>query len=191
MKSTLTRLGALLAMAWLAGCATPPPVATPASTLTAPLMAFEVSGKIAWQQDGKGDKARFNWRYTAPKSHMDILSPLGSVAATLDAEPGHVVLETAKGDTFTASTLEDLTLRLFEQALPLTGLEYWAQGLPIPNLEYTEENAPEGRRLQQKGWQLDFIRWVQIGERSLPEQVQLKQGSLSLKLILKDWSPTP
>lgn len=182
------KLAALLPALFLAACAqspiTPPP---PSDGQPAPLTAFRAEGKLAWSHAGKGDSARFVWTYQEPQQRIDLLTPLGSVAATIKAQPGGVTLDTADS-SLTARSLEDLTLRIFDMPLPLTGMEYWAQGLPVPGVPYTEETLPEGKRITQRGVVLDYPRWTTVNGRSLPEHVDVRDATVSLKLRIREWS---
>lgn len=186
MQDIFKRLAVPVLTLWLAACAQPPrqpDTATP----TVALSAFRAEGKLAWNHAGKGDSARFVWTYKDPQQRIDLLTPLGSVAATIRAEPGAVSLDTADSN-FTASSLEALTLRIFEMQLPLTGMEYWAQGLPVPGTAYTEEMLPEGKRITQRGVVLDYPRWTTVNGRPLPEQVDVHDANVSLKLRIREWS---
>lgn len=172
----------------LAGCAAPPkgPLpSTPKDQLQ--LNAFQARGKMSWSQDGKGDSAKFEWEYRNPEQQIDFFTPLGSVAATIKTEPGRVVLDTAQGDQFTAASLEALSTRVFEMTLPLTGFEYWAQGLPKPNSPFSEEVTPTGKRLLQDGFVLDYLHWVEVQGRQLPDQLDIRNQGFTLKLRIKEW----
>lgn len=172
----------------LVGCAAPPkgPLpSTPKEQLQ--LNAFQARGKMSWSQDGKGDSAKFEWEYRNPEQQIDFFTPLGSVAATIKSEPGRVVLDTAQGDQFTAASLEALSTRVFEMTLPLTGFEYWAQGLPKPNSPFSEEVTPTGKRLTQDGFVLDYLHWVEVQGRQLPDQLDIRNQGFTLKLRIKEW----
>lgn len=181
------KLAALLPALLLAACAQSPITPAPQSGgQPAALTAFRAEGKLAWSHAGKGDSARFVWTYREPQQRIDLLTPLGSVAASIKAKPGDVSLDTADS-RFTASSLENLTLRIFEMPLPLTGMEYWAQGLPVPGIPYTEEILPEGKRITQRGVVLDYPRWITVNGRALPEHVNVSDASVSLKLRIGEW----
>ena len=187
-RSAVAGLASLLLFA----CGTTPPAYVSTTGYGhPPLSSFSVSGKLAWQDSGKGDSVRFQWDYQQPQIRLDLLTPLGSVAAHVDASPGNVVMETAKGDRLTATSLEALSTRVFELTLPLSGLEYWVQGLPIPDQPFTEEALPGGKRLHQGGWQLDYPSWTQVNGVSLPLSLDMQQGDVTLRLRLHDWNLTP
>lgn len=173
----------------LAACAQAPmqTAATPVQHRPA-LGAFQAEGKIAWSQNGKGESARFSWESRGADQSMDLLTPLGSVAAHIDARPGFASLETSDGQRFTATSLEALSLRVFDMQLPLTGMEYWAQGLPVPGLPYTEETLPEGRRIVQGGLTLDYPRWVEVDGIALPSLIEIRSNTLTLKLLIRQWT---
>lgn len=184
MKARISLIFALL----ITACAQAPvqqPAPNPGSQ--AALKAFRAEGRLAWSQNGKGDSARFIWTWREPEQQIDLLSPLGSVAATIGIKPGAVVLDTSDGGHFTASTLEQLTLRVFDMSLPLTGMEYWAQGLPIPDTPFSEEQRPQGKRMLQRGYTLDYPRWIDVNGHLLPDQVDIHRDALSLKLRIKQW----
>lgn len=183
-----TKLAALLPALLLAACAQSPLTPAPQSGgQPAALSAFRAEGKLAWSHAGKGDSARFVWMFKEPQQRFDLLTPLGSVAATIKTQPGGVTLDTADS-SLTARSLEDLTLRIFDMPLPLTGMEYWAQGLPVPGVPYTEEMLPEGKRITQRGVVLDYPRWTTVNGRALPEHVDVRDATVSLKLRIREWT---
>lgn len=188
------RLRFLLVMPLLlAACAQGPlqaPSAPPTRVQTA-LTAFRAEGKLAWNQNGKGDSARYIWTYREPRQHITLLTPLGSTAATLEASPGRAVLDTADGQHLTATSLEALSTRIFDLTLPLDGIEYWVQGVPVPGVPYAEEALPEGRRLIQRGYTLDYLNWTEVDGYRLPQQVDIRGGDLTLKLRIRQWTPNP
>jgi outer membrane lipoprotein LolB len=184
VATTLKRCWILLVVLGLSACASTP---LPSGTLAEG--DFRVSGKLAWQMKDQGDSARFTWQYQPGHSRWQLLTPLGSVAATIDAQPGRVVLDSEQGQ-FTASSLEALTLRLFDFSLPLTGMEYWVRAQPIPDQDYQFTQEDETRVLHQNGWRIRFLEWDAL-QPQLPAFIQLDNQQLKIKLRLKEWELPP
>lgn len=193
MLAQLLRAIVPLSFLLLAACAqTPPAVQAPPSAQTqAALTHFRIEGKLAWNAEGSGGSSRFVWERQNDIQRIDLLSPLGTVAAQIVASPQEVVLDMGSDGRASAPSLELLTERLFKLPLPLTGMEYWAQGLPVPGSSFVEETLPGGRRLLQRGMTLDYTQWMQVGEYSLPQSIDISQGAMTLKLRIRQWHLQP
>lgn len=178
----------LCSLTMLAACAQSPiqPTTPPSSSAVA-LSKFRAEGRMAWSAEGKGSSARFIWISSEQEQKIDLLSPIGTVAASITARPGHVEVDLGSQGNLTAASLELLTLRLLDIPLPLTGMEYWAQGLPVPGSPFEEQTLPEGKRIVQRGFTLDYPQWMEIGGRSLPQAVDVRRANLSLKLRIREW----
>ena len=118
------------ALAWLmaclllglAGCAQIP-------TLT-PSTSPHWSGRIALQVEGQealSFSASFELQGSPTQGELALLSPLGTLMAQLQWEPGQARLS-ARGETQVSNSLEDLLLQATGTPIPVAALFDWLSG---------------------------------------------------------------
>jgi outer membrane lipoprotein LolB len=124
-----------LALMWLAGsllltgCATETVFRPAASASSAPRdQAFNVSGRISVNMDGKGSVGQFDWAHQPDADQLSVNSPLGTTVARLQRDPAGVSLQ-ADGKTWQATDVESLTQDVLGWTL-LGNLVWWIRGLP-------------------------------------------------------------
>lgn len=162
-----------LALGWgLVGCASPPPDtesrpgATPAQTPAprdAHVPAGEWEGRLSLKLDAYGqDAARgasmaFVLRGHPGEGRLDLSTPMGTQIAAVRWQARQAVLQTSEG-TRPYASLDELTLDLLGEALPLQAMMSWLQGKPDPSRSWEAESGsrqPPARFLQ-AGWLVDL-----------------------------------
>jgi outer membrane lipoprotein LolB len=140
---------AVLAAAWLAGCATPP---------SAPGEPAWTSGRLAVNiaadagRAAQSMSAAFELRGDDRSGELRLNSPLGTRVAQARWAPGLAVLDTAEGER-RFDTLDELSRQALGEALPLAALPDWIAGRPWPA-------APHLRRddgFEQLGWRVVLL----------------------------------
>ncbi|MCY1451611.1 Outer-membrane lipoprotein LolB [compost metagenome] len=65
------------------------------------------------------------------------------------------------------------------------------RGLPAPDTRshLTLDGASHLSRLEQDGWQVQYLSYVQQNGYSLPERIKLQGENLDITLVIKDWQP--
>jgi outer membrane lipoprotein LolB len=64
------------------------------------------------------------------------------------------------------------------------------RGVPYSKVAVDKQELDEfGRltRLEQAGWQIEFLRYMPFEQYSMPEKVFMKHADLSVRLIVSDW----
>jgi outer membrane lipoprotein LolB len=179
---------AALAMAWLAGsllltgCATETVFRPTATSSAQGDQAFNVSGRISVNMDGKGSVGQFDWAHRLNDDLLSVNSPLGTTVARLQRDPAGVSLQ-ADGKTWQATDVESLTQDVLGWTLPLGNLVWWIRGLPAPDAPY--QFAADGSLAQ-----LDHPLCQRCRRTSLyPKRVDMQRDRLTApaaaKLALK------
>lgn len=190
----------LVVLTTLAGCATAPPrpesSATPgrsdahlaAEQERRALADWTLTGRVAVIHHEESWHATLHWKQRGERYHIRLIAPLGQGSIALRGLPGAVVME---GDdaSFMAADPETLLERHLGWRIPVTGLRYWIRGLVDPVVDGTPLYADDGlpRRLDQSGWRIDFRRWGESGEVSLPEKVFMEAEGLKVRVVIDRW----
>ena len=143
------RLGALLAAAVLAGCASAPPSTTP-----------PLSGRLSVRVDGQPDKsvsAGFELAGTAERGSLLLTGPLGTSAAQATWQPGEALLMSG-GATQRHPDLDSLGQAALGEALPMAAFFDWLHGRAWAGAP-SQPRSDGGTGFEQLGWRIDLARW--------------------------------
>lgn len=196
MRSSGSRLGAVLLLAALAACRTAPPLQPPAESWEArrpqlqALERFELRGRVAVAADGEGFNASMRWMQDGARSQVTLEGPLGVGGAQITAAGSELGLVTARGEHIdSAAAHAELTQRLgFDP--PLTSLRYWVLGVPDPGQPATEALDPSQQRLSaltQGGWHIDYTSYTSANGQPLPARLTLQRNAVRVRLLVDDW----
>lgn len=192
-RAALAALGVVI----LAGCVSAP--RRPTRILPWPqrrarlraLNAFELSGRVAVVANGQGFDANLHWRQQGTRSRIDLSGPLGLGGVQVVANGPRLDVATSGGRKLTsAQAREQLTASLgFEP--PLGSLRYWLLGVPDPAAPCSKQLDPQHRiaAMQQKGWRIDYLRYMPAGGYWLPQRVTLRRGGVRVRLLIGHWQP--
>jgi outer membrane lipoprotein LolB len=170
----------------LAGCASTPEVNSSMQTPAANLRdeAFETSGRLAVNYQGKGEVASFDWQHAPGGDQLDVKTPIGTTVASLTRTAQGVTLK-ANGREQYAADVETLTEATLGWPLPLSNLAWWVRGHAAPG--WPARYADDGR-LQQQGW---LIRNTRDADTQLPRRLELEREGMSIRLVFSRWQWQP
>lgn len=167
------RIGAGLALLWLAACAAVPPP-RPLPSLSSVPAAFEMSGRLAVRQGQTSDIARLRWTRTASGDVWVISSPLGNEVARIESTPRGAVLHSGNGEE-EAPSFEALTQRLLGVALDPAWL---AQGL--------HGQTPEGLPA---GWTFHIDETEPAGAVQIAKRITVRGNDTVVRLVVDSYEP--
>ncbi|GAB2870492.1 lipoprotein insertase outer membrane protein LolB [Pseudoduganella ginsengisoli] len=157
----------LLLAAALAGCASAPerPAGAPPSGPVAPYTdTIELAGKInvAYTKDGNQEHliGRFEWRQSAQRTDVTILSPLGQTVAYITVTPQQATLQEGSKPLRTAENIDALSAQALGWTLPVSGMREWLQGYATAAHGKHFRASPQDTTVTTAdGWRLNYVSW--------------------------------
>lgn len=160
------------------------------------LDGWQIDGKVgiralrpsAGSQSGSGT---LFWLQRQGYFDIRLSGPLGRGAARLTGREGAVTLEVANQGRYQAESPEALLEQQLGWRLPVSHLLWWIRGLPAPDSKsrVTLDGNSHLARLEQDGWQVEYLRYADQDGYTLPERIKLHGSDLDVTLVIKDWQP--
>ena len=150
---------------------------------------FGLNGRVAVAAAGQGFNARLRWEQIGTQANLALDGPLGVGGVRVSSDGAQLSVQNSKGERLDSDAARnELTTRLgFEP--PLQSLRYWILGAPDP-AHPAEETLDADQRLislRQYGWQVDYLKYVAVGNGWYPERLTLQRGDVRVKLIVDNW----
>lgn len=155
------------------------------------LDAWQISGKIGIRAPKDSGSATLFWLQRQDYFDIRLSGPLGGGAARLTGRPGEVLLEVANKGRFKAESPEALLQQQLRMNLPVSHLLWWIRGLPAPDTksELTLDTESHLSQLNQDGWKVEYLSYVEQNGYWLPERIKLHGQDLQVTIVVKDWQP--
>ena len=155
--------------------------------------AFTAAGRVAARVSGdsaRGFSGEFSWAHRAADDTIELLTPLGQIAARINLTPAGATIELPDGTTTSTADPEGFLTGSFGVALPLAALPSWLQGVPVPGAPYRAQADAAGRpsTIWQNGWQIQYTEYSSDSPTARPTRIQLNQGNVDARLIVSEWS---
>lgn len=176
---------------------------TPSSTLPPPMQTswknrqiildhlgkWQLSGKVGLRTSQESGSTTITWIQHNKNYSISLLGPLGTGGFLLHGYPGQVVLKTSDGKQFFAKNPELLLVQQWGYHLPVSYLIYWIRGLPVPQMPYqaTFDHYHRLAELNQQGWQIRFLSYMNAGIIDLPDKISMTSSFLNAKFIIYRW----
>jgi outer membrane lipoprotein LolB len=160
---------ALMPLALLVGCATPP-AQPPASDQLGGRLSVQVAAHA--NQPSRSVTASFELRGSAEQGELDLSGPLGQTVARARWSPGRAQLLTSDGER-SFPDLESLAQEALGERLPLGALVDWLHARPWPGAP----SQPAQAGFEQLGWRVDLARAPEgliVATRAAPPAVTLR-----------------
>lgn len=190
---------ALLCAALLGGCATRPRVALAPvdgeqqlSSRESALFErthFSLNGRIAVSNGKDGGSGRFFWEQRGPAFTLRFVAPVGAQNWRIESQPGQALLIESSGAVRVAATADELLQRELGWRVPSRSLRYWILGMRAPESEATAGFDPDGNlaSLNQAGWRIDYLRFDQSQQPSLPTKLFARSGDNEVRISIRAW----
>ncbi|MFS8084544.1 MAG: lipoprotein insertase outer membrane protein LolB [Acidobacteriota bacterium] len=194
-----TRVGAfaafLSAILIVAACSTlSDRPASPSPLATRPLAAnFTATGRVAARvtgDDKRGFSGGFVWTHGPAEDVVELLTPLGQIAARMTMTASGAEIETPDRQRTRTSDPEQFLSEALGVTLPVAALSHWLQAVPLARMPFRAEADAMGRpvALWQNGWQIQYITYADETPRAYPTRIQLTQGEIEARMIISEWS---
>jgi outer membrane lipoprotein LolB len=190
-------LGPLLsAFVLLAACSTLSDQSTRLVPLASrPLAAnFTAAGRVAARVTGDGKRGfsgGFAWTHRPAEDVVELLTPLGQIAARVTMTAAGAEIELSDGRRTFTSDPEQFLSDALGVTLPVAALSYWLQAVPLARVPFRAEGDTIGRpvTLWQNGWQIQYTAYADETTGAYPTRMQLTQGDIEARMIISEWSP--
>lgn len=155
------------------------------------LDGWQINGKVGIRAPKDSGSGTLFWLQRQDYYDIRLSGPLGRGAARLTGRPGAVSLEVANQGRFQAADPETLLEAQLGWKLPVSHLVWWVRGLPAPDTKsrLTLDGDSRLASLEQDGWQVEYLSYVEQNGYWLPERVKLHGRDLDVTLVVKDWQP--
>lgn len=153
-----------------------------------PIDVWDIKGRIAISYADQGFTAGLRWDQQQDAFKISLTDPLGRIAARLDGNDELVTL-TAQGESYQATSADELMQDNLGWALPLDSLYHWSKGIPDPNhplraVGYDTLGRPIS--LLQDGWQVEFKRYPDDEVLSQPRHISIERPTFKAKLVISN-----
>lgn len=195
--STIRLISTFLLPLMLAACATSPRMDAPINDdwaqrleVLEALTLWEFTGRIGVRDDRESHSSRIRWQQHGEDYVINLWGTLNAGATEITGEPGRVVLQQEGKDPLIADTPEQLVYEQLGYELPVAQLSYWIKGIPAPGASSETAFDIDNRliRLQQSGWQVEYLGYTNYETESLPTRIRIQKSPLRLDFVRLDWT---
>ena len=153
---------------------------------------FNINGRIAVRDVGenkRGFSGGFSWNHQPDNDIVELLTPLGQIAARVTMTATGATIELADGQRATTGEPEAYVARVLGIRLPIRALQYWMQGAPVPGPSIRVEADSVGRLalLWQDGWQVRYGEYASDDFQANPTRIDLTQGDVEARILIGEW----
>ncbi|MCC5862667.1 MAG: outer membrane lipoprotein LolB [Gammaproteobacteria bacterium] len=189
-----TGLAALLSL--LVACAAQPP-AVPLepwqirSEQLAAVGEWQARGRLSLTTPGDSVQGSFEWRQRPDWVEIRFRGPVGLGGLFVYGPPGQLTAIGRDGERTVLGDPEVDLAAVFGFGLPVQSLPYWLLGMADSRYRHAWVFDEFGRpdSLRQRGWQLHYTGWRELGGELLPRRVDLAGEELAIRIVLDRWSP--
>ncbi|MDW5418402.1 lipoprotein insertase outer membrane protein LolB [Iodobacter sp. CM08] len=170
----------LIAVLFLVGCASTPPVSR---------SGYSASGRVALKVANERHYAQFDWHQLGEQSELSLSGPLGQTVAELRFSPGLASFKDANQRVIKAASPDALIKEALGWPLPVSGLRWWLRGEADPDSVSHQSKIENGQLLEQAGWRIESTDYR--GQPSLPHRLMLSRDDLEIKVVISEWQWNP
>ncbi len=195
MVSRKRRSGSLLIAAalgfLLSSCATQTSTIDGHSA-AADIKQWHIRGKIGIRTASESLSAMLNWQQLSGAYTIRLSGALGSGSLQIIGNDDRVTVRQAGQVDQHASDASQLLQQRLGWSVPIEHIYYWIRGLPAAAPIDRQSNA-DGHLsvLEQDGWRIEYLRYQQFANYTLPSKLRLQHADLQVTLIIKDWQIKP
>ncbi|CAI8729181.1 lipoprotein insertase outer membrane protein LolB [Methylococcus capsulatus] len=192
LRLAAVSLTVLAAATSLQGCG-PAPVRSgmPGSVRLAGLERWRLEGRVAVQTADDAWQASLSWDHDGRQDRLRISGPLNQGTVSIVLQDDLILVNEGSGNESISRDPEGLLKEKLGFSIPLPSLRYWVLGVAAPgNAGEEMEFYPDGRlkHFKQAEWSLDYERYRDWDQFTLPQKVSIQGRSLKLKLFADEWS---
>ena len=176
----------------LSACA-PLPSTAPALIATRTFApAFALQGRISANAGEQAASGSIDWRHAHGADSFTLLTPLGQIAAQLEASAVGARLRTADGQELNADSAEALLPRVLGVDVPVARLGRWVQAAPDAAAEVrNRDSAGRPARVIDQGWRIEYLEYLSAAADAPPARLDISRGDARIRLVIDSWTTLP
>lgn len=166
---------------------------------------WKAKGKLAVNTDQRGGSANMIWERKGSEHYVNLYGPFGGGRVVLTRDAKGALLTDSKKREYRATTAEEVLRQAAGWRVPFAAMQYWILGVPAPDGKFSKTLDRYGRlqRLQQDGWDVEFVEYRFFDHRELPRKLVLtalpgnthivadrlgENDRVEVKVIIKGWT---
>lgn len=189
----------VIPLLWLSGCSVAPPLDTGEGELLWPqrqqalgqLQGWQLYGRVAVSAQEEGFNATLSWKQQPDGAfELRLIAPFSQGAVTLEGDSSGVVLRDSDSmHPVYAADAETVLYQQYGWQIPVTSLYYWVRGIPDPDSDASLQLDGAGRLLEldQSGWKVRFLRYLQLQQWQLPDKIFIENGDTRVRIVIQEW----
>ena len=176
----------------LSACA-PLPSTAPALIATRTFApAFALQGRISANAGEQAASGSIDWRHAHGADSFTLLTPLGQIAAQLEASAVGARLRTADGQELNADSAEALLPRVLGVDVPVARLGRWVQAAPDAAAEVrNRDSAGRPALVIDQGWRIEYLEYLSDAADAPPARLDISRGDARIRLVIDSWTTLP
>ena len=187
---------AVLALLALSACATQKGVDLPdlsqwesREAILGQLDQWQFNGRIAVKTNDDGFNGKLRWVQDEDMWRATVSGPLGIGSVRIQGDAEGVEITDKDG---AVTVLRDVETELYYRygwTIPVDSLRYWVLGIPDPRVpaETELDDIDHLKRLEQRGWGVDFDRYREAGGQQMPARLVAASSETTVRLIIDKW----
>ena len=196
-RTSAGRLGAVVALAALAGCAVERGVALPPMNdwearraVLSDIEDWSFTGRVGVKTGDDGFNGRLRWRQSDDEFEASVSGPLGAGTVQIAGDGQRITVVEKNGDVTELADAEfDLRVR-YGWTIPVASLRFWALGIPDPATPADTQFGADGRleRLEQRNWVVDIAQYREGGGQLMPRRITAVNDDARVRLVIDSWT---
>ncbi len=150
---------------------------------------WALKGRLAVNDGKDGGSGHLNWLKRDQYSSMSFHGAFGRGAWKLNEDENGAVLEWSDGRVKRAESVAELVERQLGWKIPVNALAWWVRGLTAPGEWDLRQLDSHGnlKKLSQQGWDIEYGRYRDLGNVSMPVKVTARRQSYKVKFAIQFW----
>ena len=156
--------------------------------------AWSFSGRLAISDGKDGGSGNVDWSEANSETKISFRGALGRGAWQLESDPSGALLQTGKGESYTAPDATTLVSRHVGWHIPMDAMPYWVLGIAAPQGQADIDSGENGLpvKLSQQNWEISYDRWDSDHSPPMPVRITASRDTYSFKLVVRKWNiPAP
>ena len=187
---------AAVALLALSACATPKGVDLPdisqwesREAVLGQLDQWQFNGRIAVKTNDDGFNGKLRWVQDEDLFSATVSGPLGIGSVRIEGDSDSVEITDKDGVVTVLRDVESELYYRYGWTIPVESLRYWVLGIPDPRVpaETELDEIDHLKRLEQRGWGVDFDRYREAGGQQMPARLVAASSETTVRLVIDKW----